>query len=117
MRTSTTSMPKSLPSSFTCLAMRFISSSRLSRTSVDEAHRAEHPADGGVDDRAEPRAHHALVAHGLVELQRIGDPVAREGIDDEPLLVGGGELLRRRVEVEDALVEDLDRLHDRDASS
>src|SRR5262249_24922260 len=45
---------------------------------------------------------------------RIGDAVARKRIDDDPLLVGGRHLLRRRVEVENALVEVLDRLHHRD---
>ena len=44
-------------------------------------------------------------ADRLVEAQRIGDPVAREGVDHEPLLVGGDDLLRRVLEVEDALVD------------
>ena len=50
----------------------------------------------------------------LIEQQRIDDAVARKGIDHEPLLIGGGHLLRRRIEVEDALVEVVDRLHHRD---
>jgi len=50
----------------------------------------------------------------LIEQQRVGDAVAREGVDDDALLVGGGDLLRRGIEVEDALVEVVDRLHHRD---
>ena len=56
----------------------------------------------------------ALVAHGLIEQQRIGDAIAREGIDDDALLVGRRHLLRRGIEIEDALVEVVDRLHHRD---
>ena len=50
----------------------------------------------------------------MIEQQGIDDAVARKGIDDDALLVGGGHLLRRRIEVEDALVEVVDRLHHRD---
>ena len=55
-----------------------------------------------------------LVAHALEEHQRVGDAVARKGIDDEPLLVGGNHLLRGGVDVEDALVEIFDVLDERD---
>src|SRR5262249_49495831 len=49
----------------------------------------------------------------LIEQQWIGDAIARERIDHDPLLIGGGHLLRRGVEVEDALVEVIDGLHHR----
>ena len=55
-----------------------------------------------------------LVAHALEEQQGIDDLVTREGIDDEPLLVGGDHLLRGGVDVEDALVEEHDILDERD---
>ena len=44
----------------------------------------------------------------------IGDAVARKGVDHEALLVGGDHLLRRGVDVEDALVEIFDVLDERD---
>ena len=49
--------------------------------------------------------HTASVPDRLVEQQRIDDAVAREGVDHEPLLVGGDDLLGRRLEVEHALVD------------
>ena len=47
----------------------------------------------------------SIGADRLIELQRILDAVAREGIDHEPLLVGGDHLLRRVFQIEDALVD------------
>ena len=44
-------------------------------------------------------------AERLVEAQRILDSVAREGVDHQPLLVGGDDFLRRRLQIEDALVD------------
>ena len=56
----------------------------------------------------------AMRADRLVEAQRIDDAVAREGVDHEPLLVGGDDLLRGQVEIEDAPVE-IDHVLDRAA--
>ena len=58
--------------------------------------------------------HPLLVAQRLVELQRVDDLVAGEAVDDETLLVGGGDLLRQAIEIENALVVDLDRVDERD---
>ena len=56
----------------------------------------------------------ALIAHALEEHQRIDDAIAREGIDHEPLLVGGDNLLRGGVDAEHALVEIFDVLDEGD---
>ena len=55
----------------------------------------------------------ASVPDRLAEPQRVGDPVAGEGVDHEPLLVAEDQLDRRRVEVEHALVEIIDLLDER----
>ncbi len=65
------------------------------------------------DYRAEARFHAFLIAQRLIELQRIDDFITREAVDDETLLVGGGDLLRLAVEIENALVVDLDRVDQR----
>ena len=67
-----------------------------------------------IHDGADPRARPALVGTTLEEQQRIDDLIAGEGIDHEPLLVGGDHLLVGGVDVEDALVENIDVLHERD---
>ncbi len=41
-------------------------------------------------------------------MQRVDDLVASEGVDDEPLLIGGDDLQRWRIEIEDAPVEIFD---------
>ena len=53
----------------------------------------------------------AIEPERLIEPQRIDDLVAREGIDHEPLLVGGDDFLRRIFEIENALV-DIDHVVD-----
>lgn len=78
-----------------------------------ERHVAERPADAGVDDRREARAHHAFVADRLEEFERIDDAVARKRIDDETLLVRGDHLLGRHVELEHAAIEEGDVLDER----
>ena len=50
----------------------------------------------------------------LPEAQRVGDLVAREGVDHEPLAVVRGRLLLGQVEVEDALVDARHALDERD---
>ena len=47
-------------------------------------------------------------ADRLEEAQRIDDPVTAERVDDEPLLVRRDDFKRRRIEIENALVEDFD---------
>ena len=78
-----------------------------------EGGRAEHAPQRRFHDRPKPRAHVPLVAHRLIEEERVGDAITREGVDDDALLVGGGDLLRLRVEVEDAAVEILHRVDQR----
>ena len=72
---------------------------------LDEGGIAEHAPDSRVEDDRELRVGDRDRADRLIEQQRIDDLVAAEGVDDEPLLVGSDDLERRRVEVEDALVE------------
>ena len=62
---------------------------------LDEAGIAKHPADGRIEDDREPRLGNLNGAHRLEELQRIDDLVATEGIDHQPLLIGGNDLQRR----------------------
>ena len=52
-------------------------------------------------------------AERLIEAQRILDAVTREGIDHEALLVRRDHFLRRRFEIEDALVDIDDRIDER----
>ena len=61
----------------------------------------------------ESRVGTLLVAQALKEQQGIDDLVTREGIDDEPLLVGGDHFLRGGVDVEDAFVEQHNILNER----
>ncbi len=79
-----------------------------------KARAAEHAPKRGFEHRADSRAGDALVAQALEEQQRVDDLVAREGIDHEPLLVGGDHLLAGGVDIENALVEELDVLDERD---
>ena len=65
----------------------------------------EHLAHVRDEQRGQPVAGPVLVAHGLIHAQRIDDAVAGEGVDLEPLLVGGDHLLGRHVEIEDPGVE------------
>ena len=85
--------------------MRAISAARSSRTtwvSVASPSTRRSAELSSVESR---ELAPSIDADRLIEPQRIVDPVAREGIDHEPLLVGGDHFLRRRVEIEDALVE------------
>ena len=66
---------------------------------------AEHAAQRRVQQGREPRIGAFDRADRLIEPQRIGDLVAREGIDHEALLIGGDHFLRRIFEIEDALVD------------
>src|SRR5829696_285629 len=65
----------------------------------------ENVAHRGVDEAAEPLVCDRNRADGLEELQRVRDPVAREGVDLEVLPVGREDGLDRQVEIEDALLE------------
>src|SRR6202040_1403890 len=49
-------------------------------------------------------------ANRLIEFERIDDPVAQEGIDIEPVIVGREHLLSRRLDNEEAIVEKNDIL-------
>ena len=57
------------------------------------------------------------VAGANIHQQRIDDPVAGEGVDLEPALVGRQHLLALHVDVLDALVDPHDLLGERDAAS
>ena len=50
---------------------------------VGERRRAEHPAQGRIQQDRELRIG-AVRADGLIEFQRIGDAITREGIDHQP---------------------------------
>ena len=63
------------------------------------------------DDCGEARTCALLGAERPVERQRVDDAVAGEGIDHQPLLVGGDDLLLVGFQIENALVELNDRLH------
>ena len=62
-------------------------------------------ADARIDDRGQADIGPGHTVDALVEAQRIDDPVARESVNDEPLLVGGDHLLLRQFEIEDTLVD------------
>ncbi len=75
--------------------------------------RAEHAPERGFEKGADTGAGDALVAQGLEEQQGIHDAVARKRVDHEPLLVGGDHFLARSVDVENALIEELHVLNER----
>ena len=85
--------------------MRDIRLGALVAHHVDERRLAEHAAQRRIKQNRQLRIGALDRAERLVEAQRVLDTVAREGIDHEPLLVGGDDFLRRRFEVEDALVD------------
>ena len=72
---------------------------------LNERALAEHAPHRRNQQGREPRIGALDRAHRLEELQRVIDAIAREGIDHEPLLVGGDDLLRLRLEVENALID------------
>jgi hypothetical protein len=72
---------------------------------------ADHAAQRAGEQRREPRIGSLDGADRLIELERVHDLVAGEGIHHEPLLVRRDDFLRRVVEVEDALV-DIDHVVD-----
>ena len=86
----------------------------LARQHGGEGHVSQDPAQARVQDRVEPGPRRPLIPDALKELQRIDDSEAQEGVDDEPLLVRGDDLLGRSVEGEDALVETFHFLNERD---
>ena len=75
---------------------------------------AEHAAQRRVEQDRELQVRAIDGADGLVEFQRVLDAVARERIDHQALLVGGDHLLRRVLEIEDALVDIDDAVDQRD---
>ena len=76
---------------------------------------AELVADFRAEDRPQLLVELLLGAGADVHQQRIDDPVAREGIDLEPALVGREDLLALHVDVLDALVDPDDLVDERDA--
>ncbi len=74
---------------------------------------ANDPPQTAADQRRQPIARRRLGADGLVEQQRVGDAIAGVGVDDEPLLVRGDDLFRRRLDIEQAFVESDDVLDER----
>src|SRR5262245_4472387 len=75
---------------------------------------AQHAAQRRVEQGRQLQIRAVDSADGLVEFERLLDPVAGEGVDHQPLLVGGDHLLRRVFEVEDALVDADDAVDQRD---
>ena len=53
----------------------------------------------------QPHLRDGFVGQRLIEAQRIGDAPAREGIDDQTLLVLRDDFFRRQIEDQHALVE------------
>src|SRR5208337_3879776 len=80
---------------------------------VDKGSAAEHAADRGIDDGCQTGARARLGPKRLVELQRIEYAIACKGVYDQALLVGSDNLLLVGFEVENAVVELLDGLHER----
>ncbi len=72
---------------------------------LDEGDFAEHAAQRGVQERRQLDVGSLDRADALIELQRVLDAVAGEGVDHQPLLVGGDHFLRWVFEIEDALVD------------
>ncbi len=71
---------------------------------------AKNAAYSGIENIAKLVIGAVDVAHRLVEFERIDDPVFQEGIDLDTGIVGGEHFLRRRLDIEDALVEQNDIL-------
>jgi hypothetical protein len=63
-----------------------------------------------VEDVVQPALGSALVAQPLEEEQRVGDPPAGHGVDEDEALVAGGQLVGLAVPLEEALVEAVDLL-------
>ena len=72
---------------------------------LDEGRFTEHPAQRRVEQNVELRIGGGFRTERLIEAQRILDAITREGVDHQPLLVGGDHFLRLRFEIEDALVD------------
>ena len=81
---------------------------------VDDRGLRQRAAQRRIQHAAELRVGALDVEHRLIEPQRIGDPVAHEGVDLEPLVLGDQHLLPLVVEREDALVDVDDRVDERD---
>jgi len=67
---------------------------------------AQHVAQRRCEVRLQPVFGQTRVAHRLIELQRIDDLVTGERIHHQPLAVGGDDFFRRRIEIENALVDE-----------
>ncbi len=72
---------------------------------VGERGLAQHAPQRGVEQHRELRIGALDRVDGLVEAQRLVDPVACKSVHHEALLVGSDHLLRRIFQVEDALVD------------
>ena len=82
--------------------------SALAGDDVGGRNGGDHTAQAVIHDLLEAHTRAALVTEGLVEAQRIGDPVAQEGVDHEAHLVGGLDFLGIEIELDIALVEQQD---------
>src|SRR5262249_30625244 len=80
---------------------------------LDEGRLAQHTPQRRYQQGRQPRTRALDRADRLIEPERILDAVAREGVDHQALLIGGDQLLRRRLEVEDALVDVYDAVDKR----
>ena len=80
---------------------------------LDQVEGGDGVAGLAVHDVVEAALGAALVAHGLVEAQRVGDPPAGVGVDPDVLLVPGRDLGGVAVVLEPALVEAVDVLDER----
>ena len=113
MRTSTSSTPNPASDLLASLLIRFMIWVRSFDSSVNSgaSPRTLRRLENTIGSSRPRNA--ASLSTDWRNAQRIGDAVAGEGVDHEPLLVAQDQLDRRRVEIEHALVEILDLLDER----
>ena len=99
MRTSSIATPKPCISAFTWSRIMRHDPVALGRQHVEQLFVAEHAAQRRRHDRIQPRADAVLGRPDrLVVLQRIGDAVHGEAVDDQPALVAQDHLLARQLD-------------------
>src|ERR1700759_3047255 len=79
---------------------------------LDETDLAEHAAQRCVEQRGQLKIGGLDRADALIKAQRVLDAIAREGVDNEPLLVGVDPFLRRVLQIEDPFADRDPRVDD-----
>ena len=85
--------------------MRAIRSARWSRTTWMKVASPSTRRSAELSRMASWLSAAVFRAQRLIEAQRVLNAIAGEGVDHQPLLVRGDDLLRRRFQIEDALVD------------